>query len=162
MLSLAIHHNVYLTNEQRYALHRGEEVTTVGVSVPVWYANGVTSEPAREVFCNYVLKNPRQEIPVRILDEGYEIALPYREGTKLAISNEEWKQLLRENPTKLESLYSELVEEVSSKNLLDIRDGGSEHLSYRELNKIQRGEQVLRVMHFISIDRIEKLSQITD
>ncbi|MEX5543866.1 hypothetical protein, partial [Pseudomonas poae] len=79
-------------------------------------------------------------------------------GPKLEISDEEWRKLLREEPDKLEALYRNTVQEVSSKNLLDIKDGGSEHLSYRELNKVKKGEQLLNIMHFVMIEKIEKLT----
>ena len=60
MLSLAIHHNLWLTRDQRYAVHNGIELVIVGVSVPVWVANQKsTSEPAQEIFCKYNLKNKK-------------------------------------------------------------------------------------------------------
>jgi hypothetical protein len=158
MLSLTIHHNIYLTKDQRYAIHRQEDVEVIGISVPVWYVNKVTSEPAKEVFCRYILKNPKKEVPVIILEDGYEISVPYREGTQLEISDEEWRTLLREDPDKLESLYRGTVQEKTSKNLLDFADGGSECLSYRELNKVKKRDQLLNIMHFINIDKIEKLT----
>ena len=62
MLSIAIHHNIWLTRDQRYAIHDGAEIVVVGVSIPVWvHNNKVTSEPAKEVFCKYYLKNPKQD-----------------------------------------------------------------------------------------------------
>lgn len=158
MLSLTIHHNIYLTKEQRYALHNQEEVLAIGVSIPVWYINKATTEPAKEVFCKYILKNPKTEIPIVILEDGYEISIPYREGTKLDISDDEWRRLLREDPDQLENLYRNMIQEVSSRNLLDLKDGGSEHLSYRELNKIKKGEKLLNIMHFVNIDKMEKLT----
>lgn len=158
MLSLTIHHNIYLTREQRYALHTEQEVVAVGVSVPVWYMSKITSEPAKEVFCKYTLKNPKRELPVQIMEDGYEISLPFREGVGLDITDEEWRRLLRDEPDKLEEMYRKMVQEVSSRNLLDIADGGSESLSYRELNKVKRGEQFLNIMHFINIEKIEKLT----
>jgi hypothetical protein len=158
MLSLAIHHNIYLSRDDRYALHNGTEVTTVGVSVPVWFMEKTTSEPAREVFCRYVLKNPHEEVPVQILEDGYEICLPCREGTKLNITDEEWRGLFFNHPDKLNTMYRMQVEEVSSKNLLDARDGGCGGLAYREHNKINRSNgSVLTVMHYVTIEPIEVL-----
>ena len=57
MITLATSHNIYLTHEDRYALVKGQTVESVGVSVPVWFIKGTTSEPAVEVFCKYVLTN---------------------------------------------------------------------------------------------------------
>lgn len=158
MLSLTIHHNIHLTREQRYSLHEGQDVETVGFSVPVWFKNKTTSEPAKEVFCMYYLKNPKKDTPMQILENGYEIAIPFREGTKLNISDEEWRKLNRENPDVLDALYSQQIQEVSSLNLLDIKDGGNGgSMTYREHNKIKRGEQFLNIMHFICIETMETL-----
>lgn len=155
MLSLTIHHNIHLTKQQRYALHEGQDIVVVGVSIPVWIADKMTSEPAKEVFCNYYLKNPKEEIPIRILDDGYEITIPYREGKDLNLSNEEWRELNMNDPEKLQEMYENLESEVSSKNLLDIEDGGSEFLNYRELNKVPSEDKFLNIMHHIVISKME-------
>ncbi len=159
MIRLTIQHNIHLTRDQRYALHEGIELVVVGVSVPVWFQNNATSEPGKEIFCRYYIKNPKEDCPIRILDNGYEITLPCRPGQRLSISNEEWRQLNFKEPEKLKEMYSNLVNDVSSKNLIDIRDGGSEHLSYREHNKIKKGEDMMNTMHFVSIGTIESLEE---
>lgn len=157
MLRLTIHHNIHLTKEERYALHQGQEILVIGVSIPVWTIRNITSEPGQEVFCYYHLKNPKTETPIQILNDGYEITLPYREGGIIPLSDEEFRNLNYKNPIKLDEIYSKTVKEVSSKNLLDIADGGSELLSYRELNKISIKEKDLQIMHHVSISTIEKL-----
>jgi hypothetical protein len=157
MIRLTIQHNIHLTRDQRYALHEGIEIVTVGVSVPVWFENNVTSEPGKEVFCRYYLKNPKKDLPVRILDNGYEITLPCRPGQKLEISDEEWRHLSFKEPDKLREMYNNLVHEASSKNLLDIRDGGSLGITYREHNKIKKGKEMMNIMHFINISTTEEL-----
>lgn len=157
MLSLTIHHQIHLTRDERLALHAGEDVVTTGVSIPVWFYGKLTSEPAKEVFCRYVLKNPKKDIPIKILDNGYEISIPYREGTKLEISDEEWRHLNLHHPDKLDAMYKQCVQEVSSKNLLDVKDGGSGSLIYREHNKVKKGEDVLEIKHFVCIGRMEDL-----
>jgi hypothetical protein len=50
MLKLTINHNIYVSKEQSYLLHQGKEIITIGASVPVWFYNKVSSEPAIEVF----------------------------------------------------------------------------------------------------------------
>jgi hypothetical protein len=159
MIRLSIHHNIHLNEEQRYGLHQGKNVNVVGFSIPVWHLNNFTSEPAKEVFCNYYIKNPKKEIPIKILTDGYEINLPYREGKKIEISEEEYQKLLFENRKKLDEMYSKTIKEVSSKNLLNIKDGGSEFLYYRELNTVLIGKKNLQIMHHVSIDCIKKLEK---
>lgn len=157
MLQLIIHHNIHLTRDQRYSLHNDNDIKVIGVSVPVWNYDRLTSEPAKEVFCNYYLKNPKKEIPIKILDDGYEISIPYREGIGLNITNEEWFELLKNNPYKLESMYKQTIQEISSKNLLDLKDGGCGCINYRESNKIKREKDTLSIMHYVCIYSIEDL-----
>jgi hypothetical protein len=157
MPSLNIHHNIHLTREQCYLLNEGTDIVVVGVSVPVWVSNKLTSEPAKEVFCKYYIKNPKQEIPIKIFSDGYEITMPYREGQTLEISDEEWRDLNLNNPEKLQQMYSSLLPEVSAKNLLDVKDMGCEFLSYRELNEVPTDNKTISIMHHVTISRIENL-----
>jgi hypothetical protein len=119
----------------------------------------VTSEPAKEVFCKYHLKNTKEDIPITIQDDGFAIVLPYRESKGLDLTNEQWRELMFKNPDKLERMYQNCVQEVSSKNLLDLEDGGSQHLVYREQNKVQQGERLLNLLHFVNIGDIDTLNQ---
>lgn len=161
MLSLNIHHNIHLTREQRYALHAGEDVSVVGVSIPVWLINKITSEPAKEVFCMYYLKNPRLETPIMIMEDGYEINLPYRKGQKVEMSNEEWRELRNTDPAKLDEIMKQQVREVSSKRLLDLCDGGCAQLNFKERNNIRiqfKNNNLVSVMHHVCISTMEKLT----
>lgn len=159
MLSLTVHHNLFLTRDERYRLHAGEDIETIGISIPVWVLKNVTSEPAKEVFCKYILKNPQKNIPININEDGFTIYMPYREGIEMNVSDEEWRFLNMHNPLKLDSLYAQTIQEVSTKSLLDIKDGGSCSLNYREHNKIRRGsdDEVVSVIHFICISAAEDL-----
>lgn len=157
MIRLTVQHNIHLTRDQRYALHEGIELVVVGVSVPVWFQNNITSEPGKEIFCRYYIKNPKKDCPIQILENGYEITLPYRLGQELSVSDEQWRHLNFKEPEKLDAMYKSLVNEASSKNLIDIKDGGSECLSYREHNKIKKGEEMMNVMHFVNIGSVESL-----
>lgn len=160
MLSLAIHHNVYLTKEQRYVLHEGIELVVVGVSVPVWVAdNRATTEPASEVFCNYYLKNTKDDTPIQILQDGFEITLPNRQGTLPELSEEEWRHLNFHEPDKLDAQYQKCVRRVTSENLLDVPDGGSRYLSFREHNKMKRADTWLNLIHFVNVMDVDFLTE---
>lgn len=160
MLSIAIHHNIWLTRDQRYAIHDGTEIVVVGVSIPVWvHNNKVTSEPAKEVFCKYYLKNPKKDIAIQIMKDGYEINLPNHEGSVPDLSDEEWRDLNFNNPQKLELYYDKCPRSANSKNLLDIKDGGSKYLSFREHNKIKSNDEYINFIHFVNILDIEELNK---
>lgn len=160
MLSIAIHHNIWLTRDQRYAIHEGTEIVVVGVSIPVWvHDNRVTSEPAKEVFCKYYLKNPKQELEIQIMKDGYVINIPNNEGSVPNLSDEEWRYLNFNFPQKLEACYDKCQRSVTSKNLLDIKDGGSKYLSFREHNKIKSNDELINFIHFVNISDMDELNK---
>lgn len=159
MLNLTISHYVYLTRDQRYSLHEGSEIYVTGTSVPVWYVNKITSEPAKEVFCKYHLINNHKDVPVQILEDGYLIHLPMRpaKNNRPELTEEEWRTLSKENPARLQMYYQGKTCEVSSKCLLDVKDGGSKYLHYREHNKTKNEGEVINMMHYIIIQDMEDL-----
>lgn len=130
MLTLHVHHNIFLTREERYALHEGKELEVVGVSSPVWAFGISTSEPAKEVFCKYYLKNTKMDVPIEIVKEGYVVDIPYRP---------------EDNP-------------CTSENLLDVKDGGSKMMFYKEHNKVKTEDgQVMFIIHHVHLSDIEGL-----
>lgn len=157
MLNLSINHNIFLTRDQRYALHGGIDLVVVGFAVPVWFTNKTTSEPAKEVFCKYYLKNNKRDLPLKVLKNGFEIHLPFREGQKPEITDEQWR-LLNNDPLKLEEYYKSCISETSSKCLLDVKDGGSKHLFYREHNKIQKNEESFIMINYVCMEDMEELN----
>lgn len=158
MLTLTIQHSIYLTRDQRYSLHNGLDVNTVGVSLPVWHRRSKTSEPGREVFCNYYLRNPHKEIPIRILQNGYLICLPFRipQTPHRAITNEEWMAMTQE---QREAYYTSTPRSMSSASLLDVAEGGSESLIYREQNKVKSKLDYLRIIHYVNVFDVNYLER---
>lgn len=148
MLTLFIHHNIYLTHDQRYELNNSVDVETMGVSVPVWAIGSKTSEPGREVYCKYYISNPKKEIPIKILKDGYLINLPYRIPRKQrTVSNDEWRAMSQE---QREAYYTAMPREMSAASLLDIQDGGSESLMYREANRVKSSGDYMRIVHYVN------------
>lgn len=160
-MDLTISHHIYLNREQRYEIHEGKEFDVIGVSLPVWTENGeIINKHTKEIFCKYYLSNPKKELAITILKDGFEITLPYRPGKQnKSLSDEEWRRMNFHNPELLDEWYKKQIYEVSSKNLLDLKDGGSAHLYYREHNKIKKNDTILNIMHFVSINDISKLEK---
>ena len=157
-MNLAIQHNIWLNREQRYKIHECVDIATTGVSIPVWVdQDKITSEPAKEIFCNYYLKNPKKELPIKIVKDGYEINIPYEEGTLPEISNDEWRDLNYNHPEKFEYMYKKCKKSVTSENLLDICDGGATCLKFREHNKLKIGNDIVNIIHFVNILDIDEL-----
>lgn len=152
--TLAIAHNVFLTREQRYALHKGEEINAVGVSVPVWYYKGITSEPAVEVFVKYTLRNKADSMFLNHNSEGYEINLPpCRQKMIDELPKNVWIPLSQKQQSIL------LMDDAPCLDgLLDLRDGGLEWLAFRQFTKINKNDKILNVVHFVEIKKLEDLT----
>lgn len=125
VLTLTISHNIFLTKEQRYLFEKPDaEIEAIGVSIPVWYLNGKTSEPAIEVFCKYKLKIDDGKKAVAKFDEGYNIFLPpFLDNNNLPIGI-----MIR-----------------------DLKDGGKESLQYKEYSLIKKKTINYSVIHIIEI-----------
>jgi hypothetical protein len=155
-LTLAVHHLIHLTKEQRYKLHAGEQVKTPGVSVPVWFIGENSTEPAREVFCNYYLSNPKGDFPIRIMKDGYAIPIPHKPPPpKPDVTDEQWFKM---NTEEREAYEAQIKSGFTSDNLLDYKDGGSKFLYYREHNKIKHEGKKLTIIHFVQISDISDLT----
>lgn len=129
MLTLTIYHNVFLTKEEREFLIKEDFVYINGVSVPVWFHKGTTSEPAMEVFCKYKIFNDGSNTPISKIKNGYKIYLPkYLEDKKILINN-----------------------------ILDYRDGGIESIKYKEYNKVLQSGIYYNIIHFVEINLSNKL-----
>lgn len=124
---LSISHYIYLTREQRYAVFSEEQVETVGVSVPVWFKGGNTSEPAKEVFCRYIISNDRSVNGVELFDEGYLINLKVFDP------------------------------DVRLQSLLDFKDRGHEEIVSKGYAKLVNDGKLLKAFHCIEIKPVELL-----
>ena len=157
MLTIAISHNIFLTYDELVNLSVGQPVETVGISLPVWFFRGNTSEPAREVFCEYKLTNTKDDYPVTILAKGYRINLPqiplglsrFKKPTKekwdemTTSERDEWKE---ENPISL-----------TGDDLLDIDEENPYH--FKRYNKIKEGKRRMNCIHAIEISTFELLDK---
>lgn len=121
MITIAVSHNIYLTYEERYSLHENKKIETTGISVPVWFYKGSTSEPGNEIFCKYLITCQKGERPIKHNQQGYEINI------------------------------------TNSLNLLDLKDGGSEWLNFKQFNKVKKGKIFYNFIHFVEIKPIEIL-----
>lgn len=153
--TLAIAHYLHLTKDERYRWQRGEEFDVVGVSVPVWFYKGASSEPAIEVFCKYTLKTSPDGIFVKHNNEGYEVTVPQKPTQEVQPLPEDiWHSLTDQQQ---DEWYAQNQQMPSLEGLLDIRDGGCEYLSFRQFSKVRRNRKILNVVHFMEIKDIGEL-----
>lgn len=137
MATLTISHYIYLTRDERYKLHSGEALEVVGVSIPVWFHKGNTSEPAKELFCKYKLTNENMNKAIVPNDEGYTINIPQ----ELEFENEV--------PQEVKEAITEKM--GTSIKLLDVEDGGSEWLEFKQFNKVKHQDKSFNIVHFVEI-----------
>lgn len=131
--TLIINHILYLTPEQRLALIRDKTpAQVVGISVPVWFTQGKSSEPAQEVFCQYTITNEPQDMVVASLPTGYRINLPQPKPS----ADEESRTL---NPKKLGNT----------------EDGGSGWLLFKQFQTVKQNEKALQILHYIELRDFE-------
>jgi hypothetical protein len=147
---LSISHNIFLTEKQRAQIDAREVVEAVGVSVPVWFFKGSTSEPASEVFCKYILTNIEEDYPIQATENGYKINLPqipqdYKESNK----PKSWNDF---TPYKQSQWYKKHPTPLSSKNL--IVEG---ILAFKRYNKSVEFGKKTTIVHSVEIRHMETL-----
>lgn len=79
-LALFVTHNLFFTEDQIKQLISGSSVKLIGHCVPVWVdaKTGRTTEPASEIFCEYLVHNSKEKSRDIKLStkKGYEIFVP--------------------------------------------------------------------------------------
>lgn len=143
MSTLTVSHYIYLSKEQRYHLHQGKNIETVGICIPVWFQKGNTSEPAQEVFCKYIISNDKKGTLVSYTDTGYQINMP-----SVVISDGDIDESVKK------AVQMKLG---TSDRLLDQEDGGVEWCEFRFYQKINIDKKEYYNIHFVEIKPIEIL-----
>jgi hypothetical protein len=159
MLTLTVSHSIFLTEEERTSLAGGNPVEVVGISLPVWFYPGSTSEPGNEVFCKYLLTNMLEDYPVNVLTNGYKINLPQLPpGIRLQ------KRL---PPSELQKMSRKEIDEwnkehpipTSGLDLLSPERGGLGYLRFKRFIKaIEEGKR-MNIVHAIEINQMEVLDK---
>jgi hypothetical protein len=145
MAILTISHFLYLTRDQRYKIHAGEVVETVGISVPVWFLKGNTSEPARELFCKYKITNEPVNKAISTVEEGFVINLPH----KIELKPED----------KVDDSFREAMKNLpTSERLLDIKDKGAGYLHFKQYNQVAIDSIEFSVIHIVELQNEDFLS----
>lgn len=157
MLTIVISHNIFLTQDELVTLSKGEAIETIGVSLPVWFFKGNTSEPAREVFCEYKLTNIKEDYSVTVFAKGYRINLPQIPTTLVKLkkpSKKQWKEMTiseREDWSQKNSMS------LTGEDLLDIDEKNYFH--FKKYNKIKEGGRRMNCIHAVEISTFELLNK---
>jgi poly(3-hydroxyalkanoate) synthetase len=159
---LTIHHNIFLTREERYKIINRESTTVIGVSVPIWVLNksGLSTEPGAEVFSLYEINNiAEKELTIRKGKNGYSINLPQTPKDYVPIpplSIERWLEMTEDEK---ENWYMSQRKIKTATNLRDRTDGGAEYLRFEKQRKAKfRKGPYIHVAHWVEIKLIETLN----
>lgn len=156
MATLTISHHIYLSREQRHALHDGNTIEVTGVAVPVWFQKGNTTEPAPEIFCRYKLTNDRKGTQVVRTTLGFHINLP-----ALELLGELQNKRDDDDP-ELEKMYQDVLKAYqrkygTSEMLLDFEEGGIECSEFKYYHKVDIDQKLHYAVHFVEIKPVEIL-----
>lgn len=128
--TLVISHIIYLTPEERTALvKKRKPAQIVGISVPVWFHQGKSSEPAHEVLCQYMLTNEPQDMMITSLPTGYRINLPQ---VKPDQSEEE-------------------TTKTDFHKIGNPEDGGSGWLIFKQFQTVKPQDRTFQILHYVEL-----------
>lgn len=158
LITVSVNHSIFLNHTQRYSLHEGNSIETVGVNLPIWFYKGSTTEPGEEVFCKYLLTNSGKSEYIQFKEGGYLINLPQLPETfvRQELDLELWRTLTEEQKN---SWYESNKTPKNSGNLLNIGDGGGAHLSFKMAQTMVSHygireeflDRSLNTVHFVTI-----------
>jgi len=159
---LTIHHNIFLTREERYKIIDREPITIAGVSIPVWVLNksGLSTEPGAEVFCLYHIENIATEKQnIRKAKDGYTINLPQMPEDYVPIPPPSIERWLEMADNEKENWYLEQRKFKTAMNLRDRQDGGAEYLRFEKQRKAKfKKGPFIHVAHWVEMKPIEILN----
>lgn len=150
LIVFTVSHNIFLTREERYLIHDGKSVETTGIAIINEFSSNDKEEKQeilKEIFCKYVISYCKENVPVQITSEGFVVKIPHRpKKTIVELTDEDFLKL---NSREYNNLFKKNTSEISSKNLLDLKDGGDESLIYRERYKgVLGNKKILQTHHF--------------
>jgi len=154
--TLCVHHNLYLSREDRYRLYKDEPVVVTGVCVPVWFQKNFSTEPAVEVFARYQILPGEPGLSVKQGPGGFSITLPHPPPPAKKPPENVWKAL---SEVDRDAWFEKNNPGPNTECLLDVRDGGCAFLAFRQFNNVERNKKQLRLIHFVEIKDIEVLNR---
>lgn len=132
----------------------GKSVEIVGISVPVWLTEDITSEPAVEVFCRYHLFAPEGVAEVATMPEGYQINLPNEKRPQCQVSLEQWRGM---SFMEQEEWYNKHRFPPQVRALRNISDGGGAYLRFEFRDETVFQEKEVELVHYVTLNTIDYL-----
>jgi hypothetical protein len=153
---LSVSHVIWMTREERYSLASGNTVEVIATSLPVWFYKGTTSEPAQEVFCKYVMTSSGKQIQIRHRVDGYDVNIPLL-ATPADVPLELWEELSDQDKEDFRRMSPA---PVGVKDILDLKDGGSEWFFFRQYTKVKKADgSQIHLVHYVEIKDMTALTK---
>lgn len=153
MLKLSIVHNIFLKQEEVNILNSKQNISVIGVCLPVWSFNKNSSEPAEEVFCEYEIQNNETK-PIEILKNKYKIYLPdYLHKMHVKLNKKQFDAL-----SDLDKTFCvvENGETFLSKQPI-LLEADDEAIAFKQYEKIKHGDKIKLVEHNVQIKKMKSL-----
>lgn len=153
MLVLTISHNIFLTKSNIEEIRDGNIVVVTGVSNPIWFYKGITTEPAQEVFCNYGIRKADSNVRVGPMPDGYFVLLPAGTSFLKKEDTDQWRAELQSRIKLGIMLHEEVPRSPATIGTLV----SSGHLRFRIQDKRKIGSHPTTVIHYVEISPVEEL-----
>lgn len=158
MLTLAISHNIFLTDDEIGRAAKGEIIMVTGVSVPVWFYKGWTSEPGIEVFCKYIIHSDENHTKISSNFDGYKINIPPIVGFAPKLQDKEWRsQLQEELEKKKEHANIVITENIAPEPTSMVKLVTSGFLKFRLYDKKKYGNKVANIINYVEVNKMQEL-----
>jgi hypothetical protein len=109
MLILSILHNLFLNKKELENLKTNREIEIIGISLPVYFYEGDSSEPAEEVFCKYKIILDSEEDSILTTKYGYVINIPNKNKFNFNSAN------FSENGITYSKTYDKKINKMNTK-----------------------------------------------
>lgn len=152
MLKLSIVHNIFLKQEEVNILNSKQNVSTIGVCLPVWSFNKNSSEPAEEIFCEYEIQNNETK-PIEILKNKYKIYLPdYCHKMNIELTKKQFNDL-----SDLDKSFCTIGKNIILSKQPILLEKEEEAIIFNQYEKIKYGDKIKLIEHFVQIRRMKFL-----
>jgi len=153
MLKLSIMHTIFLKQEEVNKLNSNQNVSVIGICLPVWSFNKNSSEPAEEVFCEYEIQNNEFK-PIEILKNKYKIYLPdYCHKMNIELTKKQFNNLSDIDKSLCVNVENKFV--LTKQPILLEKD--EDCIFFKQYEKIKNLDKIKLIEHIVQIRKMKYL-----
>lgn len=152
MLKLSIIHNIFLKQEEVNMLNSKQNISTIGVCLPVWSFNKNSSEPAEEIFCEYEIQNNESK-PIQILKNKYKIYLPdYCHKMNIELTKKQFNDL-----SDIDKSFCIIDKNITLSKQPILLEKEEDAIIFKQYEKLKQADKIKLIEHFVQIRRMKTL-----